>query len=37
MGEIRIDDLRMSVLAQEEKAWHECDLRQRSYDVHHDT
>ena len=37
LGEIRIDDLRMSVLAQEEKAWHECDLRQRSYDVHHDT
>jgi hypothetical protein len=37
LGEIGISDLRDAILAQEENAWHECDLRQRSYDVHHDT
>jgi len=37
LGDVAIDELRDAILAQEENAWHECDLRQRSYDVHHDT
>ncbi len=37
LGDIDIDELRTSVLAQEETAWHENDYRQKAYDVHHDT
>lgn len=37
LGDISIDALRDSVLAQEEAAWHENRHRQQAYDVHHDT
>jgi hypothetical protein len=37
LGAVDIAPLRTAVLAQEEAAWGEQDLRQRRYDVHHHT
>jgi hypothetical protein len=37
LGEIPVAGLKETILAQDAQAWSECDMRQRSYDVHHDT